>query len=167
VSSFYTQSIENYPAVIIGMQAMIVTGLFGYGTYLLIRRTPIIERTAEGGFSVNTSVSGRMRRAPFFLGLGLNFSNIFSPTFLAALAIVASQAQAFGVLEGNLLDNIFYAVGFGIGNTIYMQLCMKLVEKYTQHLQNRHVLRIQKIAGIAFAAIGGMLFFTVMRTWAM
>jgi hypothetical protein len=95
----------------------------------------------------------------------LNFSNIFSPTFLAALAIVASQAQAFGVLEGNVTDNILYAVGFGIGSTIYMQLCMKLAERYTKRLEDKHVLRLQKAAGLAFTVIGSMLLITVLRSW--
>lgn len=167
VLDFYTKSMEAYPVVIIGVQALIVAGLLAYGTYLLIRRTPIVQRDAEGGLAVNTRAARATRRTPFLLGFGLNLSNIFSPTFLVALAILASQAEAFGVLDGDLLDNILYAVGFGIGNTIYLQTGMKLVEKYTQRMQNRHIMRIQKIAGVAFAAIGGMLCFHVMRSWMM
>lgn len=165
VADAYTMSMQDFPAVMIGMQAIMVAGLLGYGFHLMIRRTPIVERESGGGFSVETRVTVRARRKPFLLGLALNFSNIFSPTFLAALAILASQAQALGVLDGDVLDNILYAVGFGLGNLIYMQLGMKLVEKYTERLQNRHVMRIQKIAGAAFAVIGGLLCFNVIRTW--
>ena len=165
VGDFYQDSVQSFPAVLIGMQVLIITGLFSYGTYLLFRRTPMITRNADGSFSVDASANRQTRRTPFLLGLALNFSNIFSPTFLAALAVVASQAQAFGVLEGNVTDNILYAVGFGIGSTIYMQLCMKLAERYTKRLEDKHVLRLQKAAGIAFTAIGSMLLITVIGSW--
>ncbi len=165
VNDLYEESIRSFPVVIIAMQALIIVGLFGYGSYLLFRRTPMIRRTADGTFAIDASATPQTRRTPYLLGLALNFSNIFSPTFLAALAIVASQAQAFGVLEGNVTDNILYAVGFGLGSTIYMQLCMKLAERYTKRLQDKHVMHLQKAAGIAFTVIGSMLLLTVIRSW--
>ena len=42
---------------------------------------------------------------------------------------------------------------------------MKLAERYTQQLQDKHVLRLQKAAGIAFTVIGSMLLMTVIRSW--
>jgi threonine/homoserine/homoserine lactone efflux protein len=162
---FYANSVREIPAVLIAVQSLLVVGLLGYGVWLWRRRTPLIQRAKDGSLSSGRTVERHSARGPFFLGLGLNASNIFSPTFLAALAILGSQAEAVGVLSGNITDCVLYAVGFGIGNTLYMQLGMRLVAKYTGSLQGSHVLRIQKCAGVAFAAIGGMLFFNVLRTW--
>ncbi|MBE0644343.1 MAG: LysE family transporter [Bacteroidetes bacterium] len=163
VIDFHARSMAEFPVLVIGLQILIVAGLLGYGSWLIIRRTPFIERNAEGGFTVKTGVSRSSRRGPFLLGLGLNLSNIFSPTFLAALAILASQAHALGVLEGDTMSSVLYAVGFGIGNTIYMQIGMQLVAKYVRRLEDVHILRIQKVAGAAFAAIGCMLLVFVVQ----
>jgi len=165
IMDFYARSVREIPAVLIVLQSLLIAGLLGYGIWLWRNRTPLIRREGDGSLRTSRTDGHHFAHAPFLLGLGLNFSNIFSPTFLAALAILASQAQAFGVLEGDLTDSVLYALGFGIGNTVYMQLGMRLVAKYTGRLQDRHVLRIQRSAGAAFAGIGGMLFFNVLHTW--
>jgi threonine/homoserine/homoserine lactone efflux protein len=159
----YKSVVASFPVLVIGMQSLIIAALLGYGLFLFLRRTPTLKRDANGGFDTGRLNTRTRGRTPFLLGVGLNISNIFSPTFLAALAIVATQAHAFGVRPGNTLDAVLYAIGFGIGNTLYMQIGMKLVEKYTSRLQPRHLLGVQKIAGIAFAAIGGLLFVYVVQ----
>lgn len=159
----YESVLESFPALVIGMQTVMIAALLGYGVHLFLRRTPTLKRDANGGFDTGRLGARARNRTPFLLGMGLNISNIFSPTFLAALAIVATQAHAFGVRAGNTSDAVLYAIGFGIGNTLYMQIGMKLVEKYTSRLQPRHLLGVQKITGIAFAAIGGLLFVYVVQ----
>ncbi|MFA6233728.1 MAG: hypothetical protein WC824_05980, partial [Bacteroidota bacterium] len=40
VADAYTMSMQDYPAVMIGMQALMVAGLLGYGFHLMMRGTP-------------------------------------------------------------------------------------------------------------------------------
>lgn len=154
---------RSAPGVMIAVQGLIVFGLVGYGLLLTFRDTPILKRTAEGDFSVSTRAGFRFLRAPLSMGFGMSLSNLWSPTFLVALAIVATHAHSAGVDAGNHMAALLYASGYGLGGALYLLIAMRLVDRWTRNLNDRHFLWIQRAAGLAFAVLGLVLMIQVLR----
>lgn len=159
----YGEVTRSVPAVLLAIQGLIVFGLVGYGLLLMFRATPILRCSEEGDFSVSTRAGFRFLRGPLAMGFGMSLSNLWSPTFLVALAIVATQARSAGVETGNHAAAMLYAGGYGLGGALYLLLAMRLVDRWTRKLNDRHFLWIQRAAGLAFAVLGLVLMIQVLR----
>jgi threonine/homoserine/homoserine lactone efflux protein len=146
-------SAAQLPLLVISVQGAMVGGLLLYGMLLIFRRSPLLTWNTEGTSQTGPRADFLARRGPFLLGLGLNASNIVSPTFLAALAIIVSQAHMLQLLDGSILNSVLYAAGFGIGNVLYLTLVMRLLGKALRRLNRTRLLITQKITGGILAGL--------------
>jgi threonine/homoserine/homoserine lactone efflux protein len=146
-------SAAHLPFLIVAIQSALATGLFVYGLSLFFRRS--LRLTWGMGDAASSTPRGKIfaRHGPFLLGLGLNASNIVSPTFLAALAILVSQAHVLRLLEGGFVDTLLYAGGFGIGNMLYLILVMRVAGKALRRLDERRMLLVQRVIGGILAGL--------------
>ncbi len=161
----YASLIGTFPSVLAGMQIALIAGLGGYGTYLLLGSRPLVEGGLQGGFLEREGDRKTSSLQYLFLGLTLKVSTLASPSFLAGFALLTSQAGSLGLSSWSIGDRLTFAAGFGFGSFLYLQLCMRLASRYTQRLLCANVMRIRKGLGAGFAALGGLLFFHMLRGW--
>jgi hypothetical protein len=161
----YVRLSAAHPSLLPGMQIALVAALGGYGVYLLLTRPPSVDGALRGA----STGSAESRRVPphgyLLLGISLKASTIVSPSFLAGFALLTSQAQALGLSGWSLIDRAGFAMGFGIGNFLYLRICMRLASRYTRRLPGTRFLRLQKGLGAAFAALGVLLFLHIIQAW--
>ena len=165
VAGFHARLVRDFPSLTFTLHMFVVAALLGYGIYLFLRRNPLTLRSSEAGSPAGGAVSRFLPAAPIFLGIGLQLSNAFSPTFLGALAVLTTRVQALGTITGGPTDCVLYAIGYALGNTLYLQSAMWLVARHTGSMRGGLLLRIQKISGATLAAIGGMLLFIILQSW--
>lgn len=99
--------------------------------------------------------------SPFFLGTLIAFTNLATPTFLPSMIAAISYLHAEGFLERSLSANFMYAVGFGIGTTIWFSVILRFIMKHHAKLSSAFITTIYKIAGGALVLFALALAYNV------
>lgn len=102
-----------------------------------------------------------MTRGPFLLGIGITITNIANPTYLPGITFITTGFQKFllqnNILIPSFLNNIIFAVGFGLGNCLWLNLIAKLIVTFKSRMSDKLVIRIRKFAGITLIGVGTFL----------
>jgi threonine/homoserine/homoserine lactone efflux protein len=91
--------------------------------------------------------------SPFVVGVLIALTNLASPTFLPSFIFVIGLFQSRGWIGHFTIDNILYAVGFGIGTAIWFLLLLRIITLLRDKLSPNFVSIIYNIAA------GSMLIF--------
>ena len=102
------------------------------------------------------------QRGPILLGAAIALTNLANPTFVPTLAWISINVHTFGLFENNILNNLFYALGFGLGNFIWITLLVKLIVRYKHKLSENMLVRIRQFAGFTFLSFGTLLGYRVL-----
>ena len=86
----------------------------------------------------------------FIVGIILYLSN---PSFIAYWITVAGIVHGYHILEASSYNNSLFAVGTGIGTTVWFFTLLELVEKQKMKLDKRTVERVTRIFGAILLAI--------------
>jgi len=164
-TGLYVRMAAAHPMVLPGVQLALCTVLGIYGAYLLFRPCPSEDRAAH---VEDVGMAGGRRASPhgyLLLGITLKASTIASPSFLAGFALLTSQAGTLGLSGWSLVDRAVFAIGFGLGNFLYLQSCMRLTSRYVNRLQDARFTRLRKGLGAGFAALGLLLLLRIIQDW--
>ncbi len=141
-------------------QILIILTLIAYGIFSLKSKpTPIPQEDDLIKRKHTKFVDKLMHKGPLFFGIAIAMTNIPNPSFLPGIALIVSQAYAFGILDNNLLTNLLFAVGFGSGNFIWLSIVVHLIAKFKARMSEVMLDRIRKFAGISLIGVGTFLGF--------
>ncbi len=96
-------------------------------------------------------------KGPFLLGIAVATANMANPTFLPTLAWVTMNVHAYELILNNHLSNLMFAIGFGIGNFLWLYVLVRIIVRYKDSLSSKMVIRIRQFAGVTFLGFGTIL----------
>lgn len=154
VSSFT----KDYPFIAFSFQLAVITALILFGTFSL-KKTERKEIAIEDSEPPQQPKLFRLikNKGPFLIGIGIALTNIANPTFLPSLAYVTLWVQQFELFESLALNNFAFALGFGLGNFLWLWLLVKIVLRFKNKMSDNFIIRVKQVAGITFISFGGLL----------
>jgi len=161
-SQVFARSIHWQHGMYTGVQIFLIVALIGYGCYLALRRHPVTSDALDGAEEKRNDEGTGNGFGPFSLGISVKAATIVSPSFLAGFAVLTSQAESLGLPQWSDTESLLFALSFAFGNLIYLQTCMRIASRYTRRLKPHHLVRVQRITGVAFVLLGSVLGLQVM-----
>lgn len=106
---------------------------------------------------VNNNVRLPLKRelhSSFWVGVFLYLSN---PTFLAYWITAAGVIQAYKLVIAQWIDNLFFAVGVGVGAATWFYVLLKFFHRRTLSIKPETLHRMTVLAGYLLLAFAGYL----------
>lgn len=156
------------PMISLIFQFGVIAGLIYFGILQFkSRNMEGIDKT-DNIIKRNGFLSNLMNKGPLFLGISLAFTNLANPTFIPSLTIMSAWVQKVGLFPNGLNQNLFFSLGFGIGNFIWLYLLSMIVLKNRHKLSDGSIARIKQFAGATFIGFGGFIGYRVIMftNWA-
>lgn len=137
-------------------QITIVAAFIAYGIYSLIKsKNP---QGAEKKEPHTTKYLDRLaHKGPFFFGLAIALSNLANPTFLPSLGYLSLQVAAFNFFTMDFANKFLYALGFGIGNFLWLYLMTSIISINRHRISATFQQRMHQFAGITFISFGTLI----------
>ena len=153
---------DEHPVWAFGIQLVVVLAIVVFGL-LQFKEAKKDNRNGveELHESSNAMLNHFRHRGPFFIGIGISLTNLPSPTFLPSLAYVTLQVQDFHFFTVNTLNNFLMALGFGLGNFIWLSCVVKAITHYKSKFSSKFISVIYKFAGYTLLCFGGVLGYKV------
>lgn len=149
---------EQHPIYSIILQIILIIAFLTYGIYSLKSNKTNYSNLEEVELENRSPLSRYLKeKGPFFLGIGLALTNLANPTFLPSIAYVAVQVQKFNLYDVNHVNNLLYALGFGIGNFIWLYTLSNIVFRIKDKFSENFIIRVKQFAGITFISFSGIL----------
>lgn len=99
--------------------------------------------------------------SPFFLGVMLAITNLATPTFFPSMVAAVSYLHAEGFLMRDIGSSVLYAVGFGIGTTVWFIILLRFFVKHRTKLSPTFINTMFKVAGATFLLFAAFLVYNV------
>jgi threonine/homoserine/homoserine lactone efflux protein len=161
VGSFFDEN----PIVFLAFQLVVVLGLIFAGALYLRKKkkfTEVIDGKEEVKLSkFDAFIEDLKTKGPFLVGIALALTNIANPTFLPSLAVTAAWIHKLDLFANAFGQNMLFAVGFGVGNFIWLYLLMKTILRFKHKFSSNTLVRIKQFAGITFIGFGGLIGYRV------
>jgi len=151
---------DKHPFITISVQMTFVVAIIYIG-FLHLKSTRV--NTSEGDNQKYSFIERLYERGPFFVGIGIALTNIVNPTFLPSLGYVAINVQKFGFVESGILSNFAFALGFGVGNFLWLMFLVKLFVSFKSRMSESFIARIHKFAGLTLIGFGTFLGYRVLE----
>lgn len=151
----------TYPHLILFVQILIILAFFAFG-FINIKKKPNETDFSNPELKETKFAQKLSSKGPFFLGLAIALANAPNPTFLPTLAWVTMQIHQFKIFENLALNNLFFALGFGFGNFLWLYVIIRLIIKFRHRLSPQTMLRIRQFAGVTFIGFGTLLGYRVL-----
>lgn len=147
---------KDFPFLILGIQFSIVLALILYGVLNLKNsKTSILSekvRTKKFNF-----VSKFENKGPFLIGIAIGLTNFANPSFFGTLTWLSVNIFALNLIENVFSQKSLFAIGFGVGNYLWLSLLMRIVFKFKHRISEQMMVRIHQFAGISFIGFGTIL----------
>lgn len=158
---------DTYPIISIILQLAVVIGLILFGIRQFKSRNNDISQQHTNSKTSNF-LKGLKEKGPLFLGISLAFTNLANPTFLPSLTVMSTWIHKIGIFPNELLYNVIFSLGFGIGNFLWLYILSMIVIKNRHKLTENSIFRIKQFAGATFIGFGGLIGYRVIMVtnWA-
>ncbi len=90
----------------------------------------------------------------FLFGIVLYLSN---PSFIAYWITVAGIIHGYHILAVSAYNNLFFAVGTGVGTTAWFFTLLELVEKQKMRLDKQRIEKITRVFGVVLLIISAIM----------
>ncbi len=153
----------DHPFIMLMIQLAIVGGIFALG---------VINVKYKGSLNdepeANPSKLGRLfrdisHRGPFLLGIAVAMTNIPNPTYFPSLVATTAFGLETGFFEHAAFNNIIFALGFGIGNFLWLYTIVSVIVKFKHKFSDSTVQRIHKFAGFTLIGFSTLLGINILR----
>ena len=146
--------VNSSPIAYLLLQVAIVALMIVFGVNQM-RQKPVEPNNLVGPTKKPSSFMEWVKgHGPFFVGVGFAIANLANPTFIPALAAMATFIQQMQLFEHSFFNNTVFAVGFGIGNMLWLSTLARLVIRNRHRLTPTFVKRIQQISGATLIGFG-------------
>lgn len=154
---------DKYPLLTLIIQLSVVAGMMIYGFITLkSHKNPIEDQT--NSLPKKGKVFDKLaHKGSFFFGLAVALANIANPTFMPSLAYVSLNVQKLGLIELTTLGNISYALGFGVGNFLWIYFLIRILTHYRSKFSDKFIVIIKKFAGYTLIGFGSILGYRVLE----
>ncbi len=143
----------DYPFLILGFQLTVVVAFVVLGIINLNAKKAENPLDNKG----NRFLDKFKSKGPFLLGIAVATANMANPTFLPSLAWVTMNVHTYELILNNHLSNLMFAIGFGLGNFLWLYLLVRFIVMYKDRLSSKMVLRLRQFAGVTFLSFGTIL----------
>ena len=145
---------SSTPMVTVVLQLVIVCVMIVFGV-MQMREKPV-ERDPEADQKEKPSniVEWIKGHGPFFVGVGFAVANLANPTFVPALAAMATFIQQLRIFDNIFANNMIFALGFGLGNMFWLFTLVRLVIANRHKMTPTFIKRIQQVSGVTLVGFG-------------
>ncbi len=149
----------DHPYIMFVIQLSIVLAMVIFGILNLKSRKDANDADFDTQLKTNNPkfIDNLMKRGPFLLGIALSLTNLPNPTFLPSIAYVTLNVQEFKLIESTTIAGLGFALGFGIGNFVWLQTLVRIVNHFKERMSTNMITRIRQFAGITFVGFGTFL----------
>ncbi|MCS7176479.1 MAG: LysE family transporter [Candidatus Kapabacteria bacterium] len=152
-----------HPIFSLSLQLLFVAVIVVYGVIQLQQPRPVTWPRAIP--APPAAVWSLQQRGAFFVGAGMALMNIASPTFTSTLAYVGLLAHEFRLVSpGDPWSIGAFALGFGLGNFLWLQLLASGIHHFRQRLNQEALERLYRLVGVVLIGVGTMLGIRVLAT---
>jgi threonine/homoserine/homoserine lactone efflux protein len=157
--------VNDHPIITLVLQAIVILGLLFFGFLTLFSKNFIKKPDGKNKIELRKQklMDHIKMSGPLLLGVGMASANLANPAFITSLTVVAAQVKKFGLIDNPFWDSIFYSVGFGAGNFLWLLLVGGLVTKYKHSMGDRMFVIVRQVAGIVFLLAGILITWYVIR----
>jgi len=143
------------PAATVGLQLLIVCVMIVFG-YIQMREKPVQRdpEAEEQASKPSNLIEWIKGHGPFFVGVGFAVANLANPTFVPALAAMATFVQQLRIFDNIFANNMLFALGFGLGNMFWLFTLVRLVIANRDKLTPTLIKRIQQVSGVTLIGFG-------------
>ncbi|MGQ9819729.1 MAG: LysE family transporter [Candidatus Kapaibacteriales bacterium] len=153
---------NHHPLISLAIQMLIIFSIIYLGL-LHFKSAKLSQEEKFNNPSVKFSIDKLSVKGPFFVGIAIALTNIANPTFLPSLGYVAIHIQKFGFIEFNTISNIFFALGFGIGNLIWLVFLVHMFVSFKHKMSERFIAQVHKFTGLTLIGFGTFLGFRLLE----
>lgn len=146
----------HHPFITLSIQLFLIICIIYIGI-LHFKSASNIQRNNLSEKSTRLSFEKFSEKGPFFIGIGIALTTIANPTFLPSLGYVAINIQKFGLIEINTISHIFFALGFGLGNLIWLVLLVHIFVSFKDKMSESFIAKVHKFAGLTLIGFGTFL----------
>lgn len=152
----------EHPILIFSIQILIVAGILIYGI-MQFKEAKRNNRNEieELEKSSNTLLDRVKHHGPLAIGIAISMTNVPSPTFLPGLAYFTLQVQKLHFYEITWISSLLLAIGFGIGNFLWLSAIVRAVTHYKNKFSTKFISVIYKFAGCTLLCFGTILGYRV------
>ena len=137
---------------------LIVLGIrYSRQRHIIAEERHVMEQEAEQERRATKLSHG----SPFFLGVMLAITNLATPTFFPSMVAAVSYLHAEGFLMRDMGSSVLYALGFGIGTTVWFIILLRFFAKHRTKLSPGFINTMFKVAGATFLAFAAFLVYNV------
>lgn len=153
---------SDYPYISTLIQILVVFVFFAVGIINLRNKYDSFDYNNPDKAYNSRFFSLIKQRGPILLGAAIALTNLANPTFVPTLAWISINVHTFGLFESTIINNFAYALGFGLGNFIWITLLVRLIVRYKHKLSENMLIRIRQFAGFTFLSFGTILGYRVL-----
>ncbi len=150
------RDLENTtPLATVIFQLLIVAVMIGFGI-MQMRERPIKpnDHHENGAERPRNMIEWFKSHGPFFVGVGFAVANLANPTFVPSLAAMTTFIQKLDWFQSTLGNNLAFALGFGVGNTLWLFTLARLVIANRSRMTPTFIQRIQQVTGVTLIGFG-------------
>ncbi|RPI67195.1 MAG: hypothetical protein EHM43_09390 [Ignavibacteriae bacterium] len=147
---------NSTPLATVIFQLVIVIVMIGFGI-MQMKEKPVKhhdENVPVKELKPRNVVEWFKSHGPFFVGVGFAVANLANPSFIPSLAAMTTFIQKLEWFGSTMGNNLAFAVGFGLGNTLWLFTLARLVIANRKKLTQTFILRIQQVTGVTLIGFG-------------
>lgn len=156
VASQIIELSDKHPFVIFAIQAVIVLALIIFG-FLNIKNSKESKFSNKVKKQKFDFVNKFENKGPFLIGIAIALTNLANPSFFGTLTWLSVNIFALNLIENIFIQKTLFALGFGVGNFLWLMLLMRVVNKYKHRMSEQMMTRVKQFAGISFIGFGTIL----------
>lgn len=152
---------HSHPWALLLVQAGIVVLMIGAGVLQVRGASREPGPASHVNHDNDAADTGRSRlllwlrtHGPFFVGVGYAIANLANPTFVPALAAMSTFVQGLEWFEPVLTNRLLFALGFGLGNMVWLVTLVRIVLAYRDRMSPIFMKRLQQISGFSLIGFG-------------
>lgn len=147
---------KSYPFLILTIQFAIVFALILYG-FISIKNSKTLNISEKIRTTKFNFVNKFENKGPFLIGIAIGLTNVANPSFFGTLTWLSVNIFALNLIENIFADKFLFALGFGLGNYLWLSLLMRVIFKFKHRISEQMMVRIHQFAGISFIGFGTIL----------
>lgn len=146
---------QTTPLATVIFQLTIVGVMIVFGI-MQMRERPIkhVDENGHGSQKPRNIIEWFKSHGPFFVGVGFAVANLANPTFVPSLAAMTTFIQKLGWFNNTMANNLSFALGFGLGNTLWLFTLARLVIANRSKMTPTFIQRIQQVTGVTLIGFG-------------
>lgn len=152
---------KDYPVLVLLFQCLIVGAMIVFGIMNLRRNHGPVDYDRPKAYD-NRLFSMFKTKGPIILGAAVAFGNLANPTFGPTLGFVAHWVNQLSFMEPNPVNNLMLALGFGLGNFLWLSALVRIVIKYKHKFSDNFIRRVRQFAGVTFIGFGTVIGYRVL-----